>query len=315
MKKILLSLSLLLGTASLSAQQEFAPIGAVWHYNEYPFFFFPFAQIGYYQIESVADTLIQGRMCRKLIKNHPVLCTGEHLAEFISQEGDTVYYYNWELQEFGILYNFSALPGDMWLIRTQQYRFDGTTGPETDTLVVAVDSVSEITINNAVLKRQFVSLTPIWNWEDSTPRRAIFTEGTGAENYLLYQWFMWVGELCDTPYPGGLRCYYDPAIGLYETGAAPWCDWVGVSARESVAEPQGIRLFPNPAARAFTIENLRTHPVYFDVFDGQGRAVLRGQSTALRSEVGTATLPPGMYHIAFREGDRWIGTLKLMIVR
>ncbi len=43
---------------------EFAPIGAKWWYGYQDFF-----TVGYFTIESIGDTLIEGKTCRILLKH------------------------------------------------------------------------------------------------------------------------------------------------------------------------------------------------------------------------------------------------------
>jgi hypothetical protein len=186
-------------------------------------------------------------------------------------------------------------------------------------LTIRVDSVSVVNINGLDLRQQFVSFqvaspdftSGIFLLSAQIP----ITEKIGFHHYWLYQYGFELAPICDIPLPAGLRCYYDPEFGLYETGIAPYCDWVGTSTREPLAEPEGVRIFPNPAAGAFTVENLRAKPLAFDVMDMQGRTVLRGHTAGYRTETGIGALSPGVYSIIFREEAQPIGRIRLVVVR
>jgi hypothetical protein len=313
MKKTLLSLFFLSSTLALSAQHEFAPIGAVWHHNEGPFLILlPEYILQHYRAESVADTVVLGRNCRKIVKNMAVICTSFDTVMLVHQHGDTVFLYDTRLNDFQVLYNFGAQPGDTWTMELlEQVSYNILM------LTVRVDSVSVVNINGLDLRQQFVSfqVTSPEYTGDFYPSGIPITEKIGFHHYWLYQYAYELGPICDVAQPIGLRCYYDPEFGLYETGIAPYCDWVGTSTREPLAEPEGVRIFPNPAAGAFTIENLRAKPLAFDVMDMQGRTVLRGHTAGYRTETGIGALSPGVYSVVFREDGQPVGRIRLVIVR
>jgi hypothetical protein len=119
MKKTLLSLFFLSSALALSAQQEFAPIGAVWYHNENPFLILLPGHIWqHYRAESVADTVVLGRNCRKIVKNMAVICTSFDTVMLVHQHGDTVFLYDARLNDFQVLYNFGAQPGDTWTMES-----------------------------------------------------------------------------------------------------------------------------------------------------------------------------------------------------
>lgn len=314
MKKTLLSLSFLSSALALSAQHEFAPIGAVWHHNEVPFLILlPTYVLQHYRAESVADTVVLGRNCRKIVKNMIVGCTSFDTVMLVHQHGDTVFLYDARLNDFQVLYNFGAQPGDTWTMDLVQ-RFTN----EPRELTIRVDSVSVININGLDLRQQFTSsrlVTPHDTLDFSPGGTIPITEKIGLHHYWLYQYPYELAPICDIPVPAGLRCYYDPEFGLYETGIAPYCDWVGTNTRESLAEPEGVRIFPNPAAGAFTVENLRAKPLAFDVMDMQGRTVLRGHTAGYRTETGIGALSPGVYSVVFREDGQPVGRIRLVVAR
>jgi hypothetical protein len=310
MKKTLLLSVCLTGVFSVAAQQEFAPIGAVWHYHEVPFFYSPFTYVTYLSIESVADTMIGDQPCRKLIKNKPVDCTGDHETEFVYREGDKVFFYNWAFGEFDLLYDFGAQAGDSWMMRTRRYYlFEPDEGQDTATAFnrIIVDSVSQVVVNGFTLRQLHI------HWETGVflcnPGPIVFMERVGDLYYMLYQWELWIGSLCDTPRPVGLRCYYDPEMGLYETGLAPFCDWVGVSTKEAIGTPEGIRVFPNPASDFLTLENLRQSTVSYRMYDSQGALVLHGQLLLGQKSLAVNHLPPGAYHVVFTGPAGLLGRL------
>jgi hypothetical protein len=312
MKHFTFTLALLLSVHSLCAQSEFAPIGAVWHYHKYEFFQFPWTTIKYYRIEAIGDTLIQGRSCRILETSDPVDCTRRREREYVHQQGDTIRLYDPDAEIFQIMYNFGAQAGDTWTIDLIQMLSEMPL-----TLTIRVDSITTVNIAGTSLRRYYASQkTQSPEYEsDFYPFEYPFTELLGAERYLFYTWEFEKGPLCDTSYPRGLRCYYDPNFGYYETGIAPFCNWIGVPVREMLSEPEGVRVFPNPASRTLHIENLREEALAFDLMDLHGRTLRRGISADFRTEVSVEQLPAGVYQIVFREGTRPIGRTRVVVAR
>ena len=73
--------------------QDFAPIGATWHYNK--IFWWPGPDLEHYtKIEAVSDTVIDGKTCVKLTKEFPLFCNNRPSEEFVYMENDTVYFYD-----------------------------------------------------------------------------------------------------------------------------------------------------------------------------------------------------------------------------
>ena len=71
MKKLILLWTIVFSFGGYS--QEWAPIGATWHYSEKFIFWNPIDE-DYIKYESVKDTLINGINCKKIIKRHDVWC-------------------------------------------------------------------------------------------------------------------------------------------------------------------------------------------------------------------------------------------------
>lgn len=312
MRHLTFTLALLLSAGTLAAQPEFAPIGAVWYYHKYEFFQFPWVPIKFYRIEATGDTLIQGRSCSILETSDPIDCTRRRNKEYVSQQGDTIWLYDQDTEAFQLLYNFGAQPGDTWTIDLVQVLSEMPL-----TVTIRVDSISTVNIAGTSLRRYYASHkidSPEWEGE-FYPFPFPFTELLGAEPYLFYIWTFEIGPLCDTAYPRGLRCYYDPNFGSYETGIAPFCNWIGVPVRETLSEPEGVRVFPNPVSDRLHIENLRGAALAFELMDLHGRTLRRGISADFRTEVSVAQLPAGVYQMVFREGTRPVGRTRVVVAK
>lgn len=195
---------------------DFAPVGATWYYSEGFFDGPPNAKSDYIKFESVKDTLINGKTCRKITKRHRIICNFRPDVEYLMTRNDTVFIYEEWLKDFVILYDFNAEKSDKWLVPIKSW-YDG----EVDTLTLVVDSTDYVTYNGHELKRMFVDY---YHEDDqSIVYSAEIIERIGDVNYLFNPLFNW-DIPCDGNYSQGLRCYQDEVIGLYETGIAESCD-------------------------------------------------------------------------------------------
>jgi hypothetical protein len=116
---------------SFAQDIDFAPIGAKWHYSEEIFVSFPVKTIPR-TIEVTGEALIGGRMCRK-IEGIPPECT---LPEpcFVYSSHDSVFYWSTFANQFCLLYDFGAMPGEGWVFKGLD--------PVQDSFFVRVDSIS-----------------------------------------------------------------------------------------------------------------------------------------------------------------------------
>ena len=132
----------------MSDQQEFAPIGAEWHYNER----FAFSgDIDYIKFTSEKDTVIHGKSCKKITKRHKIYCFDRPDTEFLYTSNDTVYFFDATFNEFQNLYIFNSAPNDSWIIKIKDE------AQEIDTITISVDSVSTKQINEQNLKTLHVT--------------------------------------------------------------------------------------------------------------------------------------------------------------
>lgn len=299
MRHLTFTLALLLSVYSLCAQFEFAPIGAVWHYTGREIFS---PNTTFLRLESVGDTVVMNRPCRKL-EGHFFFNMPHFGVLFLHQQGDSVLFYNPDLEDFELLYDFNAQPGFTWT-HTKVYPLS----METATMQYRVDAVSTVVINGRTLRKLQVARST----ESGFAPFADIVETIGSEYYLMYSFYLFAGPAFDATYPDGLRCYYDPAFGLYETGLAASCEALSADA---LTEPEGIRVFPNPVSDVLHIENLRPTALAFDLLDLHGRVLRSGLSVGIRTELSVEQLPAGVYQIVFREGIRLIGRVRVVVAR
>lgn len=118
MNLILLGSFLFFSLEGLKSQNEFAPIGAVWHFNRD--FDLNTFQEEYSIYKVVKDTTINGQVCRKidgtLYLKDSTITNG--LALFVLERNDSVFYFNNRFNDFKLLYSFKAKRGDTLMLST-----------------------------------------------------------------------------------------------------------------------------------------------------------------------------------------------------
>ena len=219
--RTLLLISFFLLIAFPGFTQEWAPIGATWYYTE-KFSTWNRYDEDYIKFESVKDTVISGKNCRKITKRHKLVCNDRPRSEFMYDENGKVYFYDGQINDFQVLYDFTANQGDSWtiLVKQQDVGFD--------TLSIVVDSADVVSINGIDLKQLYVTYNFIYElysevWDTMTYHSRII-EKIGDIHYMFNFVPAWA-LVCDANYSAGLRCYEDSIIGLYETGLAVSCNY------------------------------------------------------------------------------------------
>ena len=100
-------------TSTVTSQSKWFEKDATWHYRFYSFL----EGSGYEKIVYVSDTLIEGKLCKKLMRDVYFVSiqtkTIEHKdkrAQFVYQSGDTIWQF--KSNKFNQLYNFNLQIGD-----------------------------------------------------------------------------------------------------------------------------------------------------------------------------------------------------------
>lgn len=281
MKQTLFIIAAVTLTYSASAQ-EFAPVGAVWHYTEIQSFS---PNVSYMRMESIGDTVVNGYTMRKVIGPMSCMGNGEHL---FYQSGDSVFYWHHGLDTMLLAYDFGATAGDAWHILAQN---DQSTP---DTVWFDVDSAWTELINGDSLRAYALRWTaPTWGTVHDT-----VIERIGSLTFLS-NFAKQTDVICDLNYPAGLRCYQDTVFGFYETGIALSCTHSTLGVDDPSPDQIDMAIFPNPADREL-----------FVLFNGQVRLTdMLGREIHVSinvskfndtSVIDISSLPQGMYIIHAR---------------
>lgn len=292
----------------LGFYQPFPADGANWHYD-----FSNGADEGYVNISHIGDTTLQGKYTSIVQKDRHRY---SHLqdeyyydnlgTDFFHFDGDRVYVYRHE--QFYVLWDFTAVPGDSWLIPGS---FDA--GCDTTAMVTVVASGDTLIQGQ---KLRYIELQTDDEVQNHWAYHGIIVERIGPLHDYL---FPSPTSHCvvDMFEGGALRCYQDDDYPLFETGLAPACDFmVGLN---EMPDETTFMLAPNPASKRV---NIRFHlqeesHVSAQLFDLNGSLLLNLLDERLPGgkhmlPVNTSYLKPGMYLLSLKTRHS-IHTRKLVI--
>jgi len=300
---------------STFAQQPFAPIGAKWYYTPHCLFI-PTANCGYFTFESVADTLIDNQMARKIIYTKHNSLGSEVIPEatvVMYGDGDKIYYH-FE-NEFHVLYDFTLEIGDTININLGPFANFYQTGSgniisNTETIQAHVTSTEVLNINNENLR--ILSLSnildnnpnAIWGfWELGGAGKTI--ERIGNTRQGLF------GESLTQILAGAtgeLRCYEDPNFSYKNPDFNFPCDYISDLNAVNNIETIHFSISPNPTSNSFFIKNKtsETSQNQIQLFDFKGEIILEKTihfSKNQSIEIQTNHFPSGIYFLKISDNN------------
>ena len=244
---------------------DFAPIGAIWFYSELninP------SVITYKTIESIADTIIAGKDCKKLKVVTRYWGTPETSYRFMYSKNDSIFEYDGN--SFRLLYDFGANQGDTIII--DQYH------PE-----MIINSTSTININGRIRKVQNVTCSDGMMFEFG----GTVIEGIGNLNFMFPTY--------DMNFDGPLRCYEDSIIGSYINPR-----WNSIDCEKVITEVDKITfpeiiIYFDQISKCIRISGVQGVSSY-KLVDMQGRKIKSGE--VYKSKVvNVDDIPRGSYFL------------------
>lgn len=303
MKKIYLILFVALVSLNLPAQ-EFAPVGAKWHYTEK----FAFSsRIDYLTITSVKDTTINDIACRKLDCDQ--VDSRRSGSQYVYYDDYQLFFYDKHFEAFQKLYDFNAQLGDTWSVLLK------SEAGLVDTLFIKVNAVNTVEINGVSLKSLDVTYNEKWYDEDgmiyyNESSNSVITERIGDVDYL-FNMPDYSGVLVDGSYSEGLRCYEDETIGLYTTGIASSCTFAYTALFDDEALASRVTMSPNPTSGVVTLVIPEGNDISVRITDLCGR-VLVSENLVHDNIVDLAGFNNGLYIVEILEQGRIIGYNKIV---
>lgn len=264
---------------SAKAQEEWAPIGATWHYTlKHP----NSAEESFTIFQSIKDTVVNSITCKKIIKSNTT-CDLRLDYEYTYKEDGKVYFFDTFSNQFNLLYDFNKQSGESWFIKVNN------SSGVCDSLLVIVNGVTVQEINSVLLKN--ISVT-IFNTTTFVGFDGVINEKFGHDRNM----FPYNGSTCDMEYNYGLRCYNDLVFGYYQTEIAPNCTYSTVDINEKKSDKEFI-VFPMPINDILYFNNTNNYEYVIQIFNSNGAFVKK--MTTINDNINLQELQKGTYLIEF----------------
>ncbi|MGB1203993.1 MAG: T9SS type A sorting domain-containing protein [Chitinophagales bacterium] len=287
-KQIILLSCLFLFFNALKAQQEFAPIGAKWHYGSQTVdnsfcWIGVFNEGTYYEKwEATEVAIFDGETFNKIeIENPHLAYQGTQANLFYVRENNGIVSYYHDGNSY-LLFDFNKNAGETWTITIPAfYIFDAF---EDITATIKVDSTNIEMIDNEVLKSLYVSV------ESSSYSGLQFaskiTEKIGADRHFL-PFRSSYSEDCT--YFTDLRCYED-FENSWQFGIVD-CDYTLMTSIDEIGEEQYIKKIDDKLYIDFTGEK----NMQFQIYNLAGHLVQQKALGFSQQIIDISFLEKGMY--------------------
>lgn len=252
MKRTFLYILLFAMPLFLQAQQpEWFPVGGKWHYS----YHYLFADGSGYAKAMISDTaIVNGQFCKQITWEYKSpnqfpggasACEGMGAGNYVYEDSNRVYFYNQVLNQFLLLYDFTAQVGDTWSIPTVMK----ANSINLDTMIIKVDSTDTTTINGHQLKVMY--LTQINESSITVFNSRKITEYIGSTT----SFFPWGRGACEGPFASPLRCYNDSLIRYYKFPSNPSCKNISTFIKQQDKnELPHLEIAPHPVKEVSIIQ-------------------------------------------------------------
>ncbi|MDZ4680730.1 MAG: T9SS type A sorting domain-containing protein [Saprospiraceae bacterium] len=277
MTRTLPSVVLFLFAFSAFAQQyDFAPVGARWTYTSTS------AMPGEFPHDLVVESeeLFNGQLCRKITG---AIGNGLPNPLYVYSRNDSVFFYSEVSENFELLYDFGAEPGETWII-------NGLFGPPfEDNITIEVQGSFQQPIGDTSVSVMAVTISPLLPFEWGLQ----IYKGIGNNLFHLPYVYQWL----EPDKLVGLRCYSD---GQNEFLFVPFdCDTSIIisSAEAPISAGSEISVFPNPATdRLMVLWDAPASHLLFTLYSPLGQVVRQQILSTGSNEVELANLAAGIYY-------------------
>ena len=249
--------------------------------------------ITYQHLYQAGDTIVNDEPTQILVKINTLYDKGLHdevTREYVYERDGKVYWWNKTLEEFTVLYDFSAEEGDEWEIKIG-----------TESLTMHVDAVEDFEYEGRTYRMLHVS-----DPED------LFTGdivcGIGHFTSFFPELLMGNGDGMRVE---GLRCYWVEDKMVFHMGDED-CDAIyeelhGLEEDGPSTGSGTLTVYPNPTNGILFVETRRATSLpeqTYRITNLMGQTVLSGNITAETQRIDVSSLPQGMYFITVGEGTR-----------
>ena len=254
--------------------------------------------ITYQHLEYAADTTINHKDVKIIIRTNTLYDKSEHTEvtrEYIFEEseprGNKVYWWNKTLQEFTVLYDFGAQPGDSWDIKVG-----------TETLTMYVDAVEQYEYEGRIFRMLHVS-------DAGDLFSGTIVCGVGHLSSFFPERLM---TKCRAYRVDGMRCYWRNGELVFKYGDRD-CDEIYQQYHEGIEEDGPstgsgtLTVYPNPTDGVLFVQTVHAPSLpgqTYCISNLMGQTLMTGQITAENQQIEVSNLPEGMYFITIGDTAR-----------
>jgi hypothetical protein len=262
---------------------EIFPRGTEWYYE----IKHVTGDVTYQHLEYVADTAINSRRAKIIVETNTMYDKTEWINhEYIYEDGDKIYWWNKETEEFTLLYDFGADVGDEWVIDGGWY-----------TITVHVDAAHTVTYKSETYRVLSVSDPSHLFTGDIIcgigHTKSFFPETPMAKDYEV----------------DGLRCFWQDGELILNTGEED-CDAIYNTIHTEVDEntDAAFTIYPNPTNGILFVGMHRVRPTDrthsmcpYRITNILGQTVKSGYITSDNQQIDVRDLNQGFYFITIGE--------------
>ena len=250
--------------------------------------------ITYQYMYQAGDTIVNDEPTQILVKINTLYDKGPHeeiTREYVYERDGKLYWWNKTLEEFTVLYDFSAQVDDSWVIRVGM-----------ETLIMHVNAVETIEYEGKTYRMLHVSdagdffsgdiVCGIGHLTSFFPERLMRnTDGFRVE---------------------GLRCYWVEDELVFNPDGEEECDAIysnihGIEEDGPSTDSMTLTVYPNPTDGILFVEtqNFASLPDQtYRITNLMGQILMTGSISAETQQIDVSSLPQGMYFITVGEGTR-----------
>ena len=246
--------------------------------------------ITYQHLEYVADTTINHKDVTIIIRTNTLYDKAEHsevTREYVYTEDGVVYWWNKDLQEFTVLYNLDAQPGDSWVIKVGM-----------EQITMQVDAVDMYYYDGRLFRMLQVS-------DENDVFSGSIVCGIGHLSSFFPEKLMTRGKNYRVE---GMRCYWREGELFFKYGDED-CDAVYKEYHSGIEDHEDamFAVYPNPTNGVLVVEtqNFASLPTQtYRITNLMGQTLMTGQITSETEQINVSDLPDGMYFITVGQGTR-----------
>ncbi len=268
---------LLLASPIYLYSQEFAPVGALWHYTQLPI---DPQMTTFKSIESISDTIVHNKSCKKMIEIERYYSDTVMMKyHYMYSENDSVFFF--AENEFHLLYDFGAIAGDTIILN---YFLTASGLP----LKMIIDSTGMIDINGEMRSIQYITCGDGLVVEFG--KHVI--QNIGSTFYMFPTY--------DGTKDGPLRCYQDDYLGLFLSPYHPNYGWNHQDCNQIITGiheqnyKQLIKIYPNPVNHSAVYVDEIEIPFIYSLFKTCGE-MIKKRIHCTSNEIPVSELEPGSY--------------------